>query len=498
MEVTRYYFVASMPNEPGALHRGAEIVQRYEGNIGRIHYDRRIDPNTVFFEVACPEERYREITAELDAIGYLRSSLAEPAYLRFDVRLPDRPGALLDLLDHISASRSNIAFLDFDSAQGKDALSVGLTLEDSSRADDLLRAIRSKYPLEIVEHSTTGDELDDTVFYLRFAQELRSIIPDIDQGFLLALLSDINHIVQSLHRMQQDPRGVFDSILQTARTLRETTGTNFYAHVQKVALRDGWELICIQPPCGGNVFILNGKEGGMMIDSGYGIYHQDLLRTMQMLEVRPEDLRDILITHADADHCGGAGMFDRPSYLSKETAEIIDRSDRAYGSRSQGSILEKVYTKLIDIFSDFNPPTMSMRIKGEGYAEMGGFRVLERLNLLGLEVTVLGSLGGHQAGLVFYYIERLGIIFTADCLFNFDSLTEERRRYNMFAKVLMTSVNVDSERAREERDRLCALVSELDGSLKEEGEALLICGGHGAMSILDDGVLVSYGRIRRY
>ncbi len=45
----QFSFIACMPDKPGALHRAAEIITRHRGNINRIQYDRRIDPQTVFF-----------------------------------------------------------------------------------------------------------------------------------------------------------------------------------------------------------------------------------------------------------------------------------------------------------------------------------------------------------------------------------------------------------------------------------------------------------------
>lgn len=46
--MTRFSFITQMPDEPGALHRAAEIVTRYGGNFNWIHYDRWIDLSTVF------------------------------------------------------------------------------------------------------------------------------------------------------------------------------------------------------------------------------------------------------------------------------------------------------------------------------------------------------------------------------------------------------------------------------------------------------------------
>ena len=92
----RHYFVAKMPDEPGALHRAAEIVKRHGGNIDRIQYDKRIDPYTVFFEARCSEEEYLAMRAELEAIGYLQGQIITPSFLKFQVVLPNRSGALFD------------------------------------------------------------------------------------------------------------------------------------------------------------------------------------------------------------------------------------------------------------------------------------------------------------------------------------------------------------------------------------------------------------------
>jgi len=44
----QFSFIACMPDRPGALYGAAEIIKRYDGNINRIQYDRRIDRYIVF------------------------------------------------------------------------------------------------------------------------------------------------------------------------------------------------------------------------------------------------------------------------------------------------------------------------------------------------------------------------------------------------------------------------------------------------------------------
>lgn len=499
MTAQKYYFIARMPDDPGALHRAAEIVKRYEGNIERIHYDRRIDPYVVFFEVICGQNEYDAIARELKEIGYLQTSLAKLGFLKFNVVLPNRSGALFEFLNFTSNAKCNIAFLDFDDkSRNPERLTVSLTIDDISKIDWLLEQLKSRYPLEILEYDTTGRNLDDTVFYIRFAQELRELVGEKEDHFIMKLLSDINHIVQELTNLNMDAKQVFQSVLQTGQTLRSTTGDSFYADVQRMKISDRVDLYCFQMPCGGNVFILNAPEEMVMIDTGYGVYNQDVVRMLGHYGLGDlSRLRSIYLTHADADHSGAAGCFKTASYLNPGTLNIIESSNRAYGSVSESSILEEVYTKMINIFSQFQPPTNVKVMEGTSDI-VGGFPAISFFRVGDVDFLALQSLGGHQHGQVYFYSEGHGLLFAGDSLINFKSLTEERQRYNVLAKNLMTTVNVDSEKAEEERQALMKLAKLVDERSWKKGKRCLICGGHGAVSILDEEKLASFGRIDRY
>jgi glyoxylase-like metal-dependent hydrolase (beta-lactamase superfamily II) len=493
-----FYFVAHMPDEPGALHKAAEIVTRYQGNVDRIHYDRRIDPYTVFFEIRCDDNAYERIKKELELLGYLQDSLAVPSFLKFNVYLPNRPGALFEFLHSTTSAGCNIAFLDFDD-RGKfpERLTVSLTVEDSSLVQGLLEGLKSKYPMEILEYDTTGKHLDDTVFYIRFAQELRQLIGDTEDQFLLRLLSDINHIVQELHNLGEDPKIVFNSVLQTGKTIKATTGKGFYADVQRVEMSRA-DLFCFQLPCGGSVFALVSPEEIMLVDTGYGIYHDDVVHMLADHGINDLSLlKRMFISHADADHSGGAGLFDAESHAHPGTVDIVERSNRAYGSKLESSILEEVYTRLINMFSNFSPPSAFKLLEAD-LGTRGPFRIVSRDRFAGMEFEVLESLGGHLHGQIFLLFPAEGMLFSADSLIGFDSLTPEREEFNILAKNLMTSVNVDSEKASRERKGLLALAAQMDADLAVSGKRCIICGGHGAISVLESGKLKTLGKVERY
>jgi putative NADH-flavin reductase len=62
----------------------------------------------------------------------------------------------------------------------------------------------------------------------------------------------------------------------------------------------------------------------------------------------------------------------------------------------------------------------------------------------------------------------------------------------------MTSVNVDSSLAKEERNALLSLIRELDSELVKKGRRCLVCCGHGSISILENGKLVEHSDSERY
>jgi len=499
--LNKYSFIARMPDAPGSLQRAAEIIKRYTGNINRIQFDRRIDSGTVFFEVSASDEEYSGITRDLAAIGYLQTSLRPLSFLKFCIYLPHhQPGTLFDILNFTTSAGANIAFIDFDDrGRSPDRLTISLNLEQSSVAGDLLDRLKSRYRLEILEYDTTGKHLDDTVFYVRYAQEIRALIGESEEDFLMSFLADTNHIAQELMARGNDPRQAFESVLLTGKTMRETSGAGFYADVQTIRASDRVTIFAFQVPCGGNIFVIDTPGDRVMVDTGYGIYHNDVMEMLGRYGLCDErGFSRIIVTHADADHCGASGYFTVPVMMHAGTLSIIEKNNRAYGSRNEHSVLEAFYTNMINLFSKFRTAPDIRCFPGPSGTFRGIFPVIDRLTVGDLELEVLDGLGGHTFGQVFLYSPEHGIIFAGDSVINFASLTRERADYSSLAAFLVTSVNVDSDLARQERKALLALARETDEDLKKTGRRCIVFGGHGAVSVPDGEKLTVYGEIERY
>jgi glyoxylase-like metal-dependent hydrolase (beta-lactamase superfamily II) len=269
--------------------------------------------------------------------------------------------------------------------------------------------------------------------------------------------------------------------------------------VQQVRITVRLALFCFQLPCGGNVFALKSPDEVVLIDTGYGIYHKDVCAMLERYGIgRPSDVSRVIVTHADADHCGACGHFLAPAFMHPTTLEIIRTNNRAYGSRSEGSILEAFYTQMINLFSGFTVPENVVLFPREATGMRGIFPVIGTVTIDGIRLDVLESLGGHMVGQVYLFSEEHGLLFAADSVINFASLTPERAAYNSLADFLVTSVNVDSELAKKERKALFDLVAATDEALKESGKRCIVCGGHGAVSVYDSGKLVTFGNVEHY
>jgi len=499
--MNRYSFVAHIPDTRLSLQTASQIIFENNGNINRIHYDRQIDPHTAFIEVTCTPEDYSAIREEMTKTGFLRTSIKSLPFLKFKVKIPHVSGSLLEFLKITSGSEAGITSIDFDDTGSMpDMVTVSLILRETERAGELMNTLREAYPIEILEYDITGDSLDRTIFYVRFAQQIRDYLEDDkDEELLMDFLKDINHTVQELTHLGNNPEEVFDNYLRCGEYLQATTGNGFYADVQEIRFSDTLTLFCFQLPGGGSIFLFESPDEMVMIDTGYGIYAKDARKLFEYYGLDIDSrLNYIITTHGDADHCGAGGAYDVPAYMHPATLEIIRRGNRAWGSKSENSILERVYTTMIALFSRWNPPKEeNIKLFPESSDEFrSGFPIIDRMTIAGVEFEILISQGGHQYGQLILFSPGTGILFTADSLMNFHSFTKDRRNYNSIADFLVTSVNVDSDLARSERKALLEIASDYE---KDTGRKCLVCGGHGTVSILnDEGKLETYEEPEHY
>ena len=195
---------------------------------------------------------------------------------------------------------------------------------------------------------------------------------------------------------------------------------------------------------------------------------------------------------------GLPGISPRRFFMHEGTLAIIQKNNRAYGSRRENSVLEEFYTIMINLFSKFNSPIQDRMLFKDRRQDGGIFPVMGTISIGDLDLEILEGLGGHTCGQIYLYSEKEGLLFAADSVINFSSLTKERADYSSLAAFLVTSVNVDSDLAKKERRALLEIAYQTDQKLAAKGKRCLICGGHGAVSVLEKDRLIAYGTIERY
>ncbi|HJJ29519.1 MAG TPA: MBL fold metallo-hydrolase [Methanocorpusculum sp.] len=330
----------------------------------------------------------------------------------------------------------------------------------------------------------------DTDFLTRIAPYIEPLTDEERAEYI----ADGEKAIQIRMKDGMAPKDYLQLVEYIGLYLGKTTGKGFDSHYQKIMLAGSKTLLVIQLPGGGNLNVFLTPVGKMVLDTGYGCYYKDCEQMLKTIGAGDfSDVKFVVCTHGDADHCGAAGHFSVTPVMHPVTKALLESGTRCYASPNGLEILEKFYTTTINTYSRMYVPKTVSFCKTEPIKKQGLFSVIDEFTFAEMRFEVWSSLGGHIAGQIFLYEPDEGLLFTSDALLNFATLTKERADYSSIADSMIGSVNVNSDIARIERRELMRIAKELDSELKLTGRRLLICCGHGAVSILDkDGMLAPY------
>ncbi|HJJ38933.1 MAG TPA: MBL fold metallo-hydrolase, partial [Methanocorpusculum sp.] len=253
------------------------------------------------------------------------------------------------------------------------------------------------------------------------------------------------------------------------------SGKNFTADYQKIPITENIIFYSFQLPGGGNLNLFYTPEGKLVIDTGYGCFARDCEEMLRRLGLGSfSDVKCLICTHGDADHCGASGYFPVRPLMHPVTKALLDSGTRCYAAAHNGKeLLEKFYTTSINTISRMFVPQSVIETETKPLNYRGLFPVIGRTSFSDLEFEIWESLGGHIAGQLLLFEPIHGILFTSDAYINFATLSKERADYCSIADSMIGSVNVNSAVARTERLELSRLFEELDKELREHGKRLL-------------------------
>jgi glyoxylase-like metal-dependent hydrolase (beta-lactamase superfamily II) len=488
----RKTYVTSMPDKTGAFLLASKIIAKHSGNIVRVSYNKAVDLHTLFIDVEATDEDLTEIAEELGNVGYINDRISEIRVVVVNIKIPDVPGAVLQILKILDRYGINISYMNSSTNNSEyQNFKMGLLIENPKIIKMLLDDISEVYQIDITDYDDSEKNLDNTIFYIRLANEMQKLL-HLHTDTTMEFISESNRIMQKLQDKGENPHKVFDYIRRFAYFISQHQGSNFKADIEKVRISDSVKLYSIEPPCGSNTYVLETTDELVLIDTGYAIYSNEIFNVFSKLFNNWEErIKRVYITHADVDHCGLLSKLEGTKLcLNQKSADNLTRQYMGIPDNREHNDIGFGYSKLSRIISGYIPPNPEIfDVLDNGTPEehkdllhIGSFTVAD------LEFEVLEGSGGHVRGEVVFVCRTYGIAFTGDILVNISGFTPERAEFNSLAPYLMRSVNSDSVKATQMRNQVTSLAQEIGNSNKKP---CIICGGHGPISIIKGGKITN-------
>lgn len=493
--------VVYLADRPGVLGELASMLGRRAINITLFHYDRSEHPNRVIIEArAGSAQEMREAFEELGTSGLDDPALREPCLelsltdtsnmLNMEVGLEHRPGTLGSFARLLGEHGANVMHMSYNEDIAPASARFAMATAEAEEVDRLLRDMNEKgvdYSLlytgarsQSMEHAI-GLNLVEKFFF-----RLKDTLATEDVEKVKTLVNSSQKISQGLEKFAREAGrdlmagSVFTNVLAFTSASLLHTGEAFTYTALPPVVRGSLTLHCFRLPTGGNVIVLEAPEGFVMVDGGYGIYYRDVKRMLGESGIEPSRIKRILLSHADSDHAGISGYFEREFgagvWLHRCARRIITSSNRAEGSKTPYMELNRLFTVMTDGFTEASyPGDWKPYGTGEGLS-LGGFPVIDSIELGGMDFFVLESLGGHVHGQVFLVSPEAGLMLTSDYLLDLKSLRPEEKEVLSVPRRMMVSTNVDSALFREEMGLLSTLALKLDEDTEHD---VVIVPGHG-------------------
>ncbi len=465
----RKTYITTMPDKAGAFLKASRAIAAHGGNIVRVNYNKAVDMHTLFLEVSAQADELAGISAELEALGYLADQ-PENRVILIVLTLPDVAGAVTPVLEVLSRYDINISYISSqENGTPCQHFKMGLLIENPAVIKQLLDEVSRLCEVKVLEYEVTEKALDNTVFYLTFASQMRSLL-SLSQEETNAVTIQANRIMQILDERDEAPLKTFDYIRRFAEFLVNYRGEQFCAQVSRRSLGPGLELFTIEPPCGSNTYILSHGSRLLFVDCGFACFRREMEAIFRRLFPRFAEMeKSLFLTHGDIDHAGLLDLFDRV-YVSQSCFENFRLEGEGRPNFREQNPLHAPYCLLSKILSGYRPPDLSpMQILGERQGE-GLLEPIGGLDFGGFHFDALEGPGGHVRGETVLLCRELRLAFTGDIVVNIQGFSEPQRRFNLLAPYLMTSVNVNSRQATLCREELLRRLA-----------GYTLCPGHGAI-----------------
>ena len=467
-------YITKMPDQAGAFLEASRIISAVGANITRVSYNKAVDTHTLFIDVSGDRAQIDAISEGLEKIGYIQDGDDTSKVMLLEFILRDVPGALLPVLEVIDRYRFNISYISSqENGTPCQNFKMGLFVESPDAIQSFLNEASHMCEIHVVDYDESERVLDNTVFYMRFANRMAQKL-HLNRHAVGELMAQSNLLMQMLDERDEPPYKTFDYIGKFADMLAQFRGENFRPEISWKEMSDGLALICIQPPCGSNTYILHSGNRLLFVDSGFACYAQEMRQVLLNLFPNFDAMsRQIAVTHPDMDHCGLLNDFDEVFVSEIAWRHFQLENDDRPNYREQNPA-HRPYCRISRILTGYVPPEMDRLrvIDGGEDSSKEDIRRAGSLTFAGRALDVYRGNGGHARGEIIIVDEVDKLVFSGDIMVNIAGFSKPQAAFNRLAPYLMTSVNMDSALATRERERLMEMFPP---------EEYLYCCGHGAM-----------------
>lgn len=469
-------YMTTMPDKSGAFLKASRIILAHGGNITRCNYNKAVDSHTLFVDVEATPQAQEAIAQELSQAGYFTQTAAHAKIVLMEFELVDQPGAVLPILEVLGRHEINISYISSqENGTGKQFFKMGLYIEDPSVVETLLRDLSTLCPVRILQYDAGEKALDNTVFYITFAGEMRRLL-NLTQEQTNDFIFNANLVMQQLDDRNEPPSKTFEYVSRFAHFVAEHSGAAYACRLSLQPLTERVTCTVLEPPCGSNITVLEDTATGalLMIDSGFACYRQETLRRLRELfpafDMRPKEL---LLTHADYDHAGLVPDFD-VIHVSQRSADCF-LSELTGGTHLRERNRKTLpYSRLSKIISQYQTPRAEQLhvLDTQPCDDAQPLSLIGHFTFADMDFDVYQGNGGHLPGEIVLLDPVHRVAITGDDYVNIHDYTPDQQAFNRLAPYLMTSVNEDSAKAKQ-------ILAELRRRMN--GQSWLILPGHGAI-----------------
>jgi glyoxylase-like metal-dependent hydrolase (beta-lactamase superfamily II) len=167
------------------------------------------------------------------------------------------------------------------------------------------------------------------------------------------------------------------------------------------------ENVYVVPGVTANCYVLVDPDGVTVIDAGLPLSQNKILAYIASLSKSRQDVKRIIITHADIDHYGGLAALQKASgartYASRMEAEAMAQGKSSREIKRSGLSVRHFLFALLSPFVKATPIQVDeILMEGQTLPALGGLQVLET--------------PGHTPGHMSLYAPSAHILFCGDSM----------------------------------------------------------------------------------